>query len=466
MPADRPDPGSFRDPLSRVYVDDDAVWRGLRAEALGDYEALAASSFFPAAVERGDIIGTERVAAGPLDGDWAATLRHPRLDLVSYPYEWSFEMLRDAARLQLDLTRQAIADSLITKDASSYNVQFVGPRPVFIDVGSFERLRPGEPWPGYRQFCELFLNPLLIQAIAGVPFQPLLRGSVHGISPDVTADLLGGRGKLTKGVFSHVRLHARADRKYADADLERDVKAELKRAGMGPALIDATVKNLRKAVDGLSWAASDSTWSDYSDRSHYTDRDLATKAEFVAATVGAAASKGLVLDVGANDGHFSRTALDAGADAVVAVDNDHLVIDRLYRQLRRDGEARITPLVLDLSDPSPGLGWRSRERRPFVERVRPDVVLCLAVVHHLALTNTVPLDEIVAFLRELGATLVVEFPHRDDVMAKRLLARKRDGLFDGYDLPQWEAALATQFDVQRQATLPSGTRTLYACTPR
>jgi hypothetical protein len=122
--------------------------------------------------------------------------------------------------------------------------------------------------------------------------------------------------------------------------------------------------------------------------------------------------------------------------------------------------------VLDLSDPSPGLGWRSRERRPFVERVRPDVVLCLAVVHHLALTNTVPLDEIVAFLRELGATLVVEFPHRDDVMAKRLLARKRDGLFDGYDLPQWEAALATQFDVQRQATLPSGTRTLYACTPR
>lgn len=465
MFADQPDPGSFRDPLSRVFVGGDDVFRALRDDARDDYEALAASSFFPAAIARGDIVATER-ADRTLPGDWAASLRHPRLEVLSYPYEWSFEMLRDAARLQLRLTREALADHLITKDASSYNVQFVGSRPVFIDIGSFERLRAGEPWPGYRQFCELFLNPLLVQAIAGVPFQPLLRGSIHGISPEVTAAALGGRGKLTKGVFSHVRLHARADRKYADVDLERDVKAELKRAGMGPALIDATLKNLLKAVDGLSWDRDDSTWSDYSDRSHYTDRDLAAKADFVAATVGAAPKKDLVLDLGANDGHFSRTALAAGAASVVAVDSDHLVVDRLYRQLRRDDEARIVPLVLDLSDPSPGLGWRSRERRPFVERVRPDVVLCLAVVHHLALTNTVPLPEIVGFLRDFDATLVVEFPHRDDVMAKRLLARKRAGVFDGYDVPGWEAALAAPFDVRRQETLPSGTRTLYECTPR
>lgn len=467
MSASRPDPGSFRDPLSRVFVDGDSVRRGLSAEALEDYRSLAATSFFPAAAERGDVIDTEIDATASLPGDWAGVLRHQRIDVISYPYEWSFEMLRDAARLQLRLTREALAEQLITKDASAYNVQFVGTQPVFIDIGSFERLRGGEPWPGYRQFCQLFLNPLLVQGVADVPFQPLLRGSIHGIAPTVTADLLSGRGRLTKGVFTHVKLHARAETRYADSDRERDVKGELKRAGFGPAIIDAQLKNLLKAVDGLKWDDEQhSTWSDYGDRSHYTDRDLEAKHAFVTSTIAAAeTTPRLVLDLGANDGHFSHAALAAGASSVVAVDSDALVVDRLYRSLREADEARILPLLLDLSDPSPALGWRSRERPSFVDRVRPDLVLCLAVVHHLALTNTVPLEEIVAFLADFDAPLVVEFPHRDDVMASRLLARKRDGVFDAYDLPTFENALERQFVVHRRETLPSGTRTLFECRP-
>jgi hypothetical protein len=173
----------------------------------------------------------------------------------------------------------------------------------------------------------------------------------------------------------------------------------------------------------------------------------------------------MVLDLGANDGRFSRVAVEAGASLAVAVDGDHLVVDHLYRQLRAEGERRILPLVLDLADPSPAMGWRSLERPSFVERVRPDLVLCLAVIHHLALTNTVPFDEIVAFLHDFGATLVVEMPHRDDPMAARLLGRKRTGVFDHYDQPQWEEALRRRFTVLEQTTLPSGTRTLYLCRP-
>jgi hypothetical protein len=172
-----------------------------------------------------------------------------------------------------------------------------------------------------------------------------------------------------------------------------------------------------------------------------------------------------VLDLGANDGRFSRVALDAGAGLAVAVDGDHLTVDHLYRQLRQDGESRILPLVVDLADPSPALGWRSRERPSFLERVRPDLVLCLAVIHHLALTNTVPFPEIVAFLADFQAPIVVEMPHRNDPMATRLLNRKRDGLFDQYDQPQWEVALRQRFRVVEQVTLPSGTRTLYLCHP-
>ena len=333
-PTSRPDPGSFRDPLSRVFVDDAGVWRGLSKEALADFEALAASTFFAAALDRGDIVGTERVDdPRRRAGHWAAVLRHERIDVLSYPYEWPFEMLRDAARLQLALTRGALAEKLITKDASPYNVQFVGTRPVFIDVGSFERLRPSEPWPGYRQFCELFLNPLLIQAVRDVPFQPLLRGSIHGISPATAADLLRGTGGLHKGVFTHVKLHARAERRYADADRERDVKAELEQAGFGPGPHRRPAEQPGEGGRRADVEAAGVDVVRLRRPRPLPDRDLQAKEAFVAAATIAAAPPRLVLDLGANDGRFSRLAVAAGAQSVVAVDSDDLVVDRLYRDL-------------------------------------------------------------------------------------------------------------------------------------
>ncbi len=445
----------------------DAVWRGLSEDGLADFEAYAATDAYRSAQADGRLVATEAVPVqdAPIDTGWAGALRHERVRVLSYPYEWAFSMLRDAAILQLALSREALAEGVLTKDATSYNVQFEGSRPVFIDVGSFERLAPGEPWAGYRQFCELFLNPLLLQAVAGVPFQPWLRGSLNGISPTLAAAALGSRKRFRRDVLTHVRLHARAETHYADADADRDVRSELKRAGFGPKIIDAQMANLQRAVERLEWRASASTWSSYSDRGHYTDTDLEAKADFVARAT-AALDAPMVLDLGANDGRFSRVAVEAGASLAVAVDGDHLVVDHLYRQLRAEGERRILPLVLDLADPSPGLGWRSRERPSFVDRVRPDLVLCLAVIHHLALSNTVPFEEIVRFLHDFDAPLVVEMPHRDDPMAARLLSRKRAGLFDHYDRPLWEAALARQFTVVEQVTLPSGTRTLYLCHPR
>jgi hypothetical protein len=459
------DPGSFRDPRSRVFVSDGSVYRGLSAEGLADFDAVAAAAFFDDLLGEGKVVGTER-APGTIElpGEWAAVLRHERVPVISYPYEWSFAMLRDAALLQLEVARRALADGCITKDATSYNVQFDGARPVFIDVGSFERLVPGEPWPGYGQFCELFLNPLVLQAVAGIPFQPWLRGSVRGISPTDVAPLIRGRHRLDRRLVVHVVLHARAQRRYDDRDAT-DVRRELRQAGFGPKIIDAQLANLERTVRSLSWRDDESTWSGYSDRSHYDDADLEAKTSFVQRAV-AAGSHAQVLDLGANDGHFSKVALDAGAQRVVAVDSDALVVDRLYRHLRDSGEQRITPLLLDLADPSPGLGWRNRERRTFPDRVRPDLVLCLAVVHHLALTDTVPFESIVELLADFGAPVVVEFPHRDDPMVQRLLSLKRPGLFDHYDRPQWDEALRSRFSVVEETTLPSGRRTLYSCRLR
>ncbi|MEO6989526.1 MAG: methyltransferase [Aquihabitans sp.] len=459
-----PDPGSFRDPLSRVYVSGDEVLRGLSDGGLREFELVDGAPFFESLMSDGSVVATELLPADshPLHEQWSGVLRHERIPVISYPYEWTFEMLRDAALLQIDVARRSIEAGFSTKDATSYNVVFQGSQPKFIDVGSFEKARPGEPWPGYRQFCELFLNPLVVQAATGVHFHPWLRGTLDGISASDVAAVVPLRKRLFRGLAVHVTLHARAERRYAEAD--GDVSDEMRQAGFGPKIVLAQLANLDKAVRRLKWKAQRSEWSDYSDRAHYVGDDLPAKDAFVASAVEDLAPD-MVVDLGANDGRFSKLALAHGAKYVVAPDVDHLVVDKLYRHLRETGENRILPLVLDLANPSTGLGWRGRERQSFTDRVRPDLVLCLAVIHHLALSNTVPFEEIVALLADFDAPLVVEFPHPNDPMVKRLLSRKRKGLFDHYAQDNWEQALATRFTVDKSVLLPSGTRTLYRCSP-
>ncbi len=470
MSPAHPDPGSFRDPRSRVFLAGDTVLRAIAAgEGLADYEALEATSFYRQARDSGEIVGTERatdVDPTDLGEGWAAVLRHERIPFVSYPYEWPFEMLRDAAKLQLDLTQAALAEDLTTKDATSYNVQFLGSRPTFIDVGSFERLRAHEPWHGYRQFCQLFLYPLMFQAYKELPFQPWLRGAIDGISPlEARAamsrwDLLSPR---KKGTLLHVGLHARAERRYAASD--RDVKADLERAGFKKEVTVNQIRGLRKLVGGLEWKRSESEWSGYGEREHYSDADLAAKSAFVSRVVGAR-RRDTVLDLGANDGHFSRLAVEAGAAYVVALDADPLVVDTLYRSLRAEANHSILPLVMNLADPSPGSGWRGVERQPFVGRTRPDLVLALAVVHHLAISANVPLGAIVTLLAELGGEVVVELPTPADPMVEKLLRNKREGIHDDYTVQVFERELGARFDLRDREELPSGTRILYHAVPR
>jgi hypothetical protein len=457
-----PDPGSFRDPTGRVWVEPDRpdrVLRALTAEGRADLEALLATRFAAAAVDDGRLVATERLDPAPdvPGGPWAAVVAHPRVPVVSYPYEWSFSALRDATLLQLDLLVAALGEGLVTKDASPYNVQLVGTRPLLVDVGSFEPLAAGEPWRGYRQACALGLYPLLLQAVVGVPFQPWLRGSLEGIAPADMARLLRGRHRLRRGVPTHVWLHARAESRFArrtGADTARD----LRRAGVRPEVLAALANGLRRRVAALEWSAGASAWSDYAGRGHYTDADLAAKEGFVAEVAGARHRR-TVWDVGANDGRFSRLVAPH-ADAVVASDADPLVVDRLHRALRAEGDEVITPLVHDLADPSPGLGWRGRERPPLEQRVAPDLVLHLAVIHHVVISRTVPVDAYVDALAALDAEVVLEVPHRDDPKVVGLLAAKQHPERVAYGLDVVEAAVAPRFDVARRLALPSGTRTL------
>jgi hypothetical protein len=367
-------------------------------------------------------------------------------------------MLRDAARLQLDLVARALDEDLTTKVASAYNIQFVGSTPRFIDVGSFERLRPSEPWYGYRQFHMHFLLPLMLQAYRGVTFQPLLRADVEGVNPVDARRMMSFWDILSprkKGTLVHVALQARAE----GATSERDVKSELKASGMKKEILVAQIRNLRKLVDRVRLRKTDTEWAGYSERGHYTDADLKAKEAFVS-SVAEAVKPTLAWDLGANDGRFSRLVADQGA-YVIAADGDHVAVDGLYRSLRETGDTRILPLVLNLADPSPSRGWRGKERLAFTDRSRPQLVLALALIHHLVISRNVPMQEFVDFLADAGGELVIELPTPDDPRVQGLLRNKREGIHDDYTVESFEAALGRRFDVRRREELPSGTRICY-----
>jgi SAM-dependent methyltransferase len=465
----RVEPGSFRDRDSRVVVAPDAVYRALSGTGAGDWQALHDSPLLERLTSQERLIATEEVGRDAL-GDGAldilpegteTVLRHERVPFVSYPYEWPFGMLRDAALLQLDLQIAALDEGLTLKDATPYNVQFRGAAPVFIDVGSFERLREGEPWAGYRQFCMLFLYPLLLQAYKDIPFQPWLRGSIDGITPSEAVRFFTFRDRFRRGVLSHVALHARLERRYESREAG-EIKEE-HRAQYKPGRTKALIQGMRSVVSKLSWKAGDTAWTNYRQECTYSDADAEHKADFVRAAA-AAAKPGLTWDMGCNDGAYSRIAAEH-SDYVVAFDYDQATVEALYRSLR-DGDDRILPLVGNLADPSPGLGWRGLERRTLEDRGRPDLVLALALIHHVSITANVPIAEFLDWLRELGATLVIEFPKREDPMVRKLLSGKREGSNADYELETFERLLGERFEVERSEPLPSGVRILYLARPR
>jgi hypothetical protein len=452
--------GSYRDPDARLADAGGRLLRLLDEKGAADWERLAESSLFADAQADGSMVATH--ALDP--DDWpvallggeqvAAVLEHERLPDVSPPAEWTFGMLQAATLLHLDLLQRAGAEGLTLKDGNAANITFVGHRPVFLDVGSFERHR-GEPWPGYRQLCSTMLNPLLVEAHLGVPCQRWLR-SVDGLPPAEAASLLRGRGRWHRGVTTHVTLHARAERRMADRP------PPTRRTEVPAAVTTGLAKRLHRIVADLEPRGRPSGWVGYTPRSHYDSADLLAKDRFVAEVV-ARRRPTKVLDLGTNDGRYARLA--ARHAPVTAVDSDAVTVDRLYRSLVADPPAHpVTPLVVDLLDPTPPAGWDLQERSGFWERQRPDLVLALALVHHLCISGNVPPELVVDRLRALDAPLVLEVPHHDDVMVQRLLTRKRPDQHADFTVERWGQLLLPRFHTADRLELRS--RTLLLLVPR
>ncbi len=454
--ASERDAGSFRDPSGFVFWRDGQPYRQIQRRFAAEWDAFDASPLKARLIAQGQLIPHESVSIAYAQGpDAHAVIRPERIEFISYPYEWTFGELRDAALLTLDAQLEAMAAGWQLKDASAYNVQFRDVRPILIDTLSFEPLEDGAPWVAYRQFCEHFLAPLALIARRDVRLARLLRADPDGVPLDLASRLLPWRTKLEFGLLSHLHLHARAQRRYAGNE---DEGRAARGARISRGRLEGLLRNLRGTVDGLRWQPAGTEWSDYADHTSYGDVATDDKSRLVESFVRRVPGE-RAWDLGANTGRYSRIVADTGK-RVLAFDIDPAAAERNYRQVRSEGRTNILPLILDVANPSPGIGWAGRERRPLLDRADPAVVVALALVHHLAITRNVPLPMLLGLFADLAPWAIVEFVPKEDVMVRRLLASRRD-VFPDYTLDGFAAAASHRFEIVDRSPIQDSLRVLF-----
>jgi hypothetical protein len=383
-----------------------------------------------------------------------AVIRPRELPLISYPYEWSFSQLREAALATLELQRRALAAGMRLKDASAYNIQFDAGRPILIDSLSFEAGDPSEPWPAYRQFCEHFLAPLALIAYRDPRCSLMLRDFIDGIPVDYAAALLPWRTRLRPGLLAHLHLHAGAQRRAQAAAPTAEHRQPRRMSQTGQ---EAILDNLRRSVESLHWNPG-GHWVQYGIETSYSPSGAASKRAIVERMLQRAGGT-VVWDLGANVGTYSTIAAGNGRQ-VIAFDQDASSVEHHWRTLTAEARASVLPLVMDLANPSPALGWALEERRSLIERGPADIVLALALVHHLAIGNNVPLDRVADLVARLGRWAIIEFVPKEDPMTRHLLAARKD-VFPGYTLDGFRAAASERFRIVEEAAIEDSLRTLF-----
>ena len=447
-------PSSFRDPAGYVFVEGRTIKRAITSKGRANYELLMSSGLYDRLADNGWIVRhrEETRWVDPASGIYK-TILPEQLDYISYPYEWSFDQLKDAALLTLRIQALAMEYGLSLKDASAFNVQFRGPQPLFIDTLSFER-NNSAPWVAYDQFCRHFLAPLLLMAYVSPDFNQFLKASLDGFPLDLTSRLMPRRTYLRFGPLIHLHLHARMQKRYANGRNTDEWTADSSGRDSKPALVES----LLSTIENLKLRLKQSAWINYyRDARHYSPIAEEFKKSAVISTL-----KGIrpdcVFDLGGNVGSYSRLVTAEGIRCV-SYDFDPLCVNQNYQRSKTNNDLHMLPLVMDLKNPTPGLGFESRERLGFLERPKPDLVLALAIVHHLRLSGNIPLERISRFFASLTRWLLIEFVPKEDPMAIGLL-RGREDIFDDYSIPGFYRVFQQHFRLEQKWDIPSTSRLL------
>jgi ribosomal protein L11 methylase PrmA len=452
---------SFRDPAGYLFLDEGVLYRQVNEAGIEDYKALMNSGLYTALIQRGWLVQHEEMASqqSSQNSNTTTALLKPRpLAYISYPYEWCFEQLRDAALLTLDIQILALQHGMSLKDASAFNVQFEGCRPIFIDTLSFERYREGSPWAAYRQFCKHFLAPLALAARRDIRLGKLWLPYIDGIPLDLASKLLPLRSWLSYSLLAHIHFHAMAEKNYARQGASgKSVGPTAKLSLRG---LQALLDSLRSAIRKQQVKRVRTEWANYYNETNYSEGAASLKAELVEEFLTKIPGPlKLVQDLGANNGLYSRIAARHAA-LVVSQDIDPMAVSANYQIAREAGPKNVLPLELDLVTPTPAIGWANSERSSFSQRPPADAILALALIHHLAISNNLPLARIAEFLAQRAHSLIIEFVPKSDSQVAILLATRPD-IFPDYTVEGFENAFAGHFHIRERKPIEGCDRILY-----
>lgn len=448
--------GSFRDPSGFVFIKEGIIYRQVNRSYQRHYDGLIGSGLYDRLISRNYLVPHSEVDHPPLLQDGAYKILRPQpIPFISYPYEWSFSQVKDAALATLAVLKHSLAHDLILKDASAYNVQFLAGKPVLIDTLSFEIYDEGQPWRGYRQFCQHFLAPLALMSYKDIRLSRLLRDYIDGIPLDLAVSLLPRRSILNVGLLTHLHLHSRAQRRYAGKPAPA---ASSGNSRLGKRSLMNIADNLRSTIERLEWNPGGTSWADYYAGDSYQETGFDSKAKTVASFIRMAKPK-RVWDLGANTGVFSRIASQSGI-FTVSIDSDPGAVEANYLFSKQQQEENLHPLLVDLTNPSAASGWANNERESLVQRSRADCILALALIHHIAIANNVPLGKIARFFASLAEWAIVEFVPKSDKKVQQLLVA-RDDIFVDYTRSGFEREFGSVFEVVTSKPIEESQRLMY-----
>lgn len=447
---------SFRDPSGFLFTCEGNLFRQVNQKYQPDYDLLMHSGLYEKLVSRKLLIQHNEVAQPALDPNLAYKIIQPeKVAFISYPYEWCFSQIKDAALTTLKIQKIALKHGMSLKDASAYNIQFHHGAPILVDTLSFEIYQEGEPWSAYRQFCQHFLAPLALMACRDVRLSQLLRIHIDGPPLDLVSRLLPATTWLNVGLLTHIHLHAQAYTHYAD----KKVKDSRKSRRMSKEALTELIIHLDSVVKKLAWKPVGTEWADYYNQTNYSGDSFGHKKSIIAGWV-RRMSPSSVWDFGANNGEFTRLTTRQGIQAV-AFDVDPAAVECNYRAAKENGDTSLLPLVLDLTNPSPALGWHNRERNSLLERGPAEMAFALALIHHLAISNNLPLRRIADFFSQVTSRwLIMEFVPRADSQVQKLLANRQD-IFDNYTQDEFERVFEERFTIREKESIHESKRTLY-----
>lgn len=444
-------PSSFRDPSGFIFQEDYIIYRQINLAYKENYDKLVSTGLYKKLVKSNLLIPHKEAEITPPEPKISYKVIKPDLiPFISYPYEWSFSQLKASALKTLEICLTSLEHNMILKDASAFNIQFINNNPILIDTLSFQEYKNNKPWVAYKQFCQHFLAPLALMSYTDIRTLQLMRTNIDGIPLDLASALLPKKSWFNFGIATHIHLHAQSQKKFAD--MHQTTR------GISKTQLVNILTNLRSTIESLNWKVAKTEWGDYYNETNYTDVAFTHKQKLVKDIAKSIKPKH-TWDLGANTGEFSVTVAPYSKN-IIAFDIDPLAVERNYQSLNKIKINNILPLIQDLTNPSPALGWHNKERMSLIERGPVDLVLALALIHHLAITNNLPFCNIAKFMHSITTHLVIEFVPKADSQVQKMLASRED-IFNNYNQVQFENEFEKYFITKAKHKITGSKRTLY-----